>query len=162
MLSKIKDKLSVNGYSYTVEINQVAGEAFVKVCLEDMAPLRIASLFTQLNDWVIGGCGNARIENFDGKIYSAFTVPLDSIYTLTRSLNGAATSVTQSDDISVVRGAMLGCYLNHIDNCMNSEFNITHKMIRIDHAEVIFTDRSGEEQFLEWHISREVIDKSYN
>ena len=161
MLSKIQDRLSVGGYSYTVEINRPTGDALVKVSLENMTPSRAANLFTQVNDWVIGGCSDAKVATFGGKSYSVFTVPLDSTYTLTRALNGGVTTITKSEDINVVLGVMLSCYLNHINNCTNDKLDIKHKMIRLDHAEVIFFDKTHQRYIVEWHISREIKDKSY-
>ena len=162
MLSKIQDRLSVGGYSYTVEINRPTGDALVKVRLENMTPSRAANLFTQVNDWVIGGCSDAKVATFGGKSYSVFTVPLDSIYTLTRSLNGEVTTITQSEDINVVLGVMLSCYLNHIRDCINNKLDIKHTVINFDHAEVIFFDGICEKYITEWHISREIKDKSYD
>lgn len=162
MLSKIKDQLSIGGYSYTVEINRLTGYALIKVSLENMTPSRAANLFTQVNDWVIGGCSDAKVATFGGKSYSVFTVPLDSIYTLTRSLNGGVTTITKSEDINVVLGVMLSCYLNHIHNCTNDKLGIKHKMISFDHAEVIFFDKTYEEYIAEWNIFREIKDKSYD
>lgn len=161
MLSKIQDRLGVGGYSYTVEINRPTGDALVKVSLENMTPSRAANLFTQVNDWVIGGCSDAKVATFGGKSYSVLTVPLDSVYTLTRSLDGGATTITKSEDINVVLGVMLSCYLNHIHNCTTDKLDIKHEMIRFDHAEVIFFDKAHERHIVEWHISREIKDKSY-
>lgn len=157
MVSKIKEWLDEHGFNYNVVYNATLerqGNALIKVCFDEMPPLKVAELFTQINEWIVGGCDNATFTIVNDAPHCAFTAPLDSMYTLTYALDGTPTVITRSKDVNEIRGIMLDRYIHVRDG----KHDIRRSIIGLDTAGVAFEDGAGKVHTLEWYISREFID----
>ncbi len=158
MLSKIEEWLDENGYSYITTKNRSVGTARVEVCFDDMRPLKVADLFTQLDEWLTEGCDNADFTLVKGKPHCAFTAPLDATYTLLCTIDYSPTDtnrIVETCDVNKIRGIMLDRYIHFCDTQ-----DVVKSRISLDNAEIVFEDGAGKRHSLIWHIRRDIIEET--
>ena len=129
--------------------------ALVKVCFDDMTPLKVAGLFTQLDEWLANGCDNAGFETIDDQPHCVFTAPLDSMYTLMYTIDGKGTPtvIAKGENVNAIRGIMLDRYVHIRDG----EYEVRRSVIKLNSADIIFEDGAGKFHTMEWFIHREII-----
>lgn len=155
MLSKIEEWLDENGYSYITTKNRSVGTARVEVCFDDMRPLKVADLFTQLDEWLAEGCDNADFTLVKGKPHCAFTAPLDAIYSLSYAVDYKNINIiAESGDVNKIRGIMLDRYIH-----FRETQDVVKSRINRDNAEIVFEDGAGNHHLLNWHIHREIVEE---
>lgn len=163
MLSKIEEWLDENGYSYITTKNRSVGTARIEVCFDDMRPLKVAELFTQLDEWLAEGCDNADFTLVKGKPHCAFTAPLDAIYSLFYTVSHLPTGthkIAESCDVNKIRGIMLDRYIHFRNGKYADKYNLVLSRIYLDNADIVFEDSDGNRHSLIWNIRRDIIEEA--
>lgn len=153
MVGDIKSWLKDHKYKYCVfpTLGSKMGKAVtVGIPLNELAVFQCCEIFTQLDKWVARGASGFELIEVDNVIYATFNAPLDTIYTLTLTVNGVKHFVHSTTGYDDARGVMLDRFIR----ARNGKGIFIHlATIDTDEAHIKCMDKeTGTELSFDWNI----------
>lgn len=114
MLGDIKQWLNDHKYKFTVfpALSSDFGKSVtVGVSLANLTAWQCKDFFAQLDKWTSNGVKEFELIEVDGVVFATFTAPLDTVYTLTLTVNGVKHFEGETSNRNEAGGAMLDRFI---------------------------------------------------
>ena len=157
MLGDIRQWLTDHKYKFTIfpAFGSVFGEAVrIGVSLDKLNVQRCKDLFNQLDKWTAEGAKKFDLLDVEGVVFATFIAPLDTVYTLTLTVNGVKHYAQETTN----RNEALGFMLDRFISVRDDERTIIHLAIIDEHkAHISCHNRdTGDKLSFDWKITERI------